>query len=331
MLKIQPVKQVVFLIAGLVVVFAMQFVKPKLFSWLIPLLPFVWVGMLVYDWYYERFVFGYFAELAKICLITAVAFFLSDNSESKLKRYYKSAVCLSVMITCGLIAITSLSVAIILFSVIVGMLFFSIISAKKILISLGIVVCAIGLFIASLFLAPEHSFEKIGLHRAVEWKHRLINCSEITNGDAYFDNYMKAPVDNAMANGGIAGVFPGNGHLPDNIKSLAYHDFIYGNIVEEMGILGGLAVLALYLLLLWRAIVIARRCKQPYHKLLVAGSALMITIPALISMGQTIGLIPLSVIYLPLISFGGCSVISACIFIGIILSAGRFENNKGCS
>jgi cell division protein FtsW len=222
----------------------------------------------------------------------------------------------------------NLLVAIILFGVIVVMLFFSMISTKKILISLGIGVCAIGLFIGSLFFAPEHSLKKIGLYRAVVWKHRLINCSEITNDNACFDNYLKAPVEKAIANGGIAGVFPGNGHLPDNIKPLAYYDFIYGNIVEEMGILGGLAVLALYLLLLWRAIVIARRCKRPYHKLLIAGSALMITIPALINMGQTTGLIPLSAISLPLISFGGCSVISTSIFIGIILSAGRFENIK---
>jgi cell division protein FtsW (lipid II flippase) len=74
--NMQPVRQAVFLIAGLVMAFAMQFVKPKFFSWLILLLPLVWVGLLVYDWYYKRFMFGYCVELAKICLITAVAFFI---------------------------------------------------------------------------------------------------------------------------------------------------------------------------------------------------------------------------------------------------------------
>ncbi|MDR1372513.1 MAG: FtsW/RodA/SpoVE family cell cycle protein [Dysgonamonadaceae bacterium] len=331
MLNMQPVRQVVFLITGLVVAFAMQFVKPKLFSRIILLLPLIWIGLIVYDRSYDRFMFPFCEELAKICLITAIAFFLSDNSKSKLTKYYKLAVFLSIIITCGLISLTSLSMATILFIVTVTMLFFSIIYAKKILVSLGIVVFAIGLFIASLFLAPEHSFEKIGLHRAVVWQHRLINCSEKTTYDSDFDNYIKAPVEKAIASGGIAGVFPGNGHLPDNIKPLAYYDFIYGNIIEEMGILGGLAVLALYLLLLWRSIVIARRCRQSYNKLLIAGSALMITIPAFINMGQTTGLIPLSSTYLPLISFGFRSVISTCIFFGIILSAGRFENikNKG--
>jgi cell division protein FtsW len=322
-----PIRQAIFLIAGIVAVFAMQFVKPKFFSWLIPLLPLIWVCMLRFNWYYNgEFMPGHFVELAKICLIIAIAFFLSDDSDSKLNRYYKLAICLSVTITCGLMAITNLSMAIILFTVIVTMLFFSIISVNKIMVSFGIVVFAIGLFTAPLFLASERSLDKLGLHRAVVWKHRLIDCFEIINNNAYFDNHISATVENAMANGGIAGVFPGNGHLPDNIKSLAYCNFIYGNIVEEMGILGGIAVCALYILLLWRAIIIARRCKQLYHKLLVAGSALIITIPALINMGQTIMSISITAMYLPLISFGGSSVISACIFVGIILCADRFEN-----
>jgi cell division protein FtsW len=131
----------------------------------------------------------------------------------------------------------------------------------------------------------------------------------------------------AITRGGLIGVFPGNSRQRDFLPQ-SYSDCIYAIIWEEMGFVGGITVLVLYVILFIRAGRIARQCNLMFPKLLVMGSSLIIFIQALVNMAMTVNLIPVTGQTLPLISRGINSMLVSCIFIGIILSVSQFENKK---
>jgi cell division protein FtsW len=127
--------------------------------------------------------------------------------------------------------------------------------------------------------------------------------------------------------GGVFGVFPGNSTERDFLPQ-AYSDFIYAIIIEEMGLLGGMFVLLLYLVILIRGGIIARKTEKLFPKYLVMGSALMLSIQAFINMAVAVNLIPVTGQPLPLISRGGTSTLITCAYFGLILSADRFGISK---
>jgi cell division protein FtsW len=131
----------------------------------------------------------------------------------------------------------------------------------------------------------------------------------------------------AIANGGL-GKFPGYGQQRDTLP-LAFSDFIYAIIIEEMGLVAGLFVLFLYLILLIRVGTIARKCEKLFPKFLVLGCGLMIGIQALSNMAVVVGLFPVTGQPLPLVSQGGTSIIITCVYFGIILSVSRFGAGMG--
>ena len=132
----------------------------------------------------------------------------------------------------------------------------------------------------------------------------------------------------AQANGGIHGVGPGNSREASRLP-LAFSDYIYAIVIEELGLIGGLVVLTLYLWLLARAAGIASRCVITYPALIVMGMAVMIVIQALFHIGIVTGFFPVSGQPLPLISKGGTSIFVTCIAFGIMLSVSRTASRHG--
>ena len=132
----------------------------------------------------------------------------------------------------------------------------------------------------------------------------------------------------AQANGGVFGVFPGNSRETARLP-LAFSDFIYSIIVEDLGLVGGLFTLLLYLWLLGRASAIASRCSRALPALLVIGMAVMIAFQALFHMAIVTGFFPVSGQPLPLISKGGTSILITSIAFGIMLSVSRHAARGG--
>ena len=134
----------------------------------------------------------------------------------------------------------------------------------------------------------------------------------------------------AQAHGGWIGQLPGNSRETARLP-LAFSDYIFAIVVEDWGFLGGMFLLALYLMLLARAGAIASRCAQPFPALLVMGMAVMIVLQALFHMAIVTGVFPVSGQPLPLISKGGSSIIATSIAFGVMLSVSRFavqSNNR---
>lgn len=131
----------------------------------------------------------------------------------------------------------------------------------------------------------------------------------------------------AQANGKIFGVGPGNSRETARLP-LAFSDYIYAIVIEDMGLIGGLFVLSLYLFLLARAGRVGLKCDSVYPALLIIGMAVFIVFQALYHMAIVTGVFPVSGQPLPFISKGGSAVIICSVAMGIMLSVSRYAPRK---
>jgi len=121
----------------------------------------------------------------------------------------------------------------------------------------------------------------------------------------------------ALAAGGVSGTGLGYG-LPDRIPA-AHTDFAIAAIGEELGLIGSLAVVALYAALVHRAFRIALATRDSFAALLATGLGAVVGLQALVILAGTLRLIPLTGITLPLMSYGGSSVVANCAIVGLLL------------
>jgi cell division protein FtsW len=126
----------------------------------------------------------------------------------------------------------------------------------------------------------------------------------------------------AIAKGDWAGLGPGNSQAR-NFLPHPYSDYIYSIIVEEYGLLGGIAVLMIYLLFLLRCIRIMKKCPYAFGAFLSLGLSFTLVIQAMANMAVNVNLFPVTGVTLPLISMGGSSFLFTCSAIGIILSVAK--------
>ncbi len=126
----------------------------------------------------------------------------------------------------------------------------------------------------------------------------------------------------AIATGGLYGKGPGNSQQR-NFLPHPYSDFIYAILVEEYGLVGGVAVVLLYLTLLYRGIRHVTPDRRTYGGLLAAGLSFSLVLQAFVNMGVAVGLGPVTGLPLPFVSMGGTSLLFTGIALGIILSVSR--------
>ena len=126
----------------------------------------------------------------------------------------------------------------------------------------------------------------------------------------------------AQAHGGVTGVFFGNSRDTSRLP-LASSDYVFSIIVEDTGLIGGVIVLTLFLALLLRAAMIARRCRRTLPTLMVIGLASMITLQALFHIAINTGVFPVSGQPLPLISKGGSAIVVTSYAFALLLSISR--------
>jgi len=131
----------------------------------------------------------------------------------------------------------------------------------------------------------------------------------------------------AVAEGGVFGKGAGKSVIKNRI-SQSTSDFIYAIIVEEYGLVGGLFILLIYILFLFRITVLAYAATSVFAKLLIVGLGLPIVFQAFLNMAVVVELVPVTGQPLPLISMGGTSIWMTCIAIGIVLSATSHAKKK---
>jgi cell division protein FtsW len=129
----------------------------------------------------------------------------------------------------------------------------------------------------------------------------------------------------AIANGGWFGVGLGEGRLKWGWLPNGHNDFIFAVIAEELGVVGCLVVLALFGVLAYTGLRIARRCTHPFRRMVAAGFTALIAGQATINIAGVVGLMPVTGLPLPLISDGGSALVVTLSMVGILASFARAE------
>jgi cell division protein FtsW len=160
------------------------------------------------------------------------------------------------------------------------------------------------------------------LPRAATWKQRIVN---YISGDEEVDadkNYQANQAKIAIATGGIVGKGAGNS-TQRNFLPHPYSDFIYAIVVEEYGLLGGIVIVLLYLMLLFRGVSVSTKSEKTFGTLLAFGLSFSLIFQGMINMAVAVNLFPVTGQPLPFLSMGGTSLLFSSIAIGIILSVSK--------
>jgi len=249
------------------------------------------------------------SDLAKIALIMFVARMLAKNQDN-INDFKKSflPIILTISGICALIMPANLSTAVLLFTTCLILMFIGRVYYLHLLGLLAILIVS-----ASLFLVLIFNFPEVG--RFGTWKNRIENHFDKDSED----NYQADQAKIAIAGGKIIGKFPGNS-TQRNFLPHPYSDFIYAIIIEEYGIIGGIIILLLYLILLYRGMRISARSPGSFGAFLTIGVCLMLVLQAIANMAVAVGMLPVTGQPLPLVSMGGTSIWFTSIAIGIMLS-----------
>ena len=252
------------------------------------------------------------SDLAKLALIIFVARLLSQK-QNEIKDLKKAVlpIIIPVGIICVLIMPEDLSTALILLATCVILMYIGRVKMSHLLL-----LCAAGIFIISLYAGISMLSHKEG--RVGTWQSRM---------ESFFDkeaeSYQVEQAKIAIAGGGILGKFPGNS-TQRNFLPHSYSDYIYAVIIEEYGLLlGGIPILLMYLILLYRAGVLVRKSTRTFPAFLAVGLTLGLVLQAMVHMAVAVDLIPVTGQPLPLVSMGGTSRILTSISLGIILSVSK--------
>lgn len=288
------------------------------------------------------------SELGKAAMVFMTAQILSamQTEQGADPRAFKYIIRIAIIYV-GLIFLENFSTAALLSLVLYLMMFLGRVPLRQLGKTAGVVSLAAGVVFAAVMIfghvQPEPSdkaslteqvepkkekkgkLEKI-FHRADTWKSRVnkfMNDKKVAPEEVDLDKDAQVAHANiAIVSSNIVGRGPGNS-VERDFLSQAFSDFIYAIILEEMGLAGAAFVAFLYMIILYRAGVIARRCESNFPAFLAMGIALLLVIQAVFNMCVAVGIVPVTGQPLPLISKGGTSTILNCIYLGVILSISR--------
>ena len=295
------------------------------------------------------------SEIAKGTMVLITAQILSamqheDGADRKAFKY----ILWIVVPTAALIGIENLSTAALLLVVIFLMMFIGRVPMVQMGKLVGVVTVLVAVFLTlvltlgSIGAEKENSTQTVEtvtahstdtkvikgggvFHRFVTWRNRIVkhlDKKDVPPSEYDLDKDAQVAHANiAIVSSNIIGKGPGQS-VERDFLSQAFSDFIYAIIIEELGIIGAVFVVFLYIVLLYRTARIASRCENNFPAFLAMGLALLLVIQATFNMLVAVGIAPVTGQPLPLISKGGTSTIINCAYIGAILSVSRSAKKR---
>ncbi len=253
------------------------------------------------------------SELMKLALVLFLAKSLSDRQD-KLKSFWKGFVpyMLLLGIICFLVALEDLGTAIVIGGTTIIMLFCAGNKVRhlSLLVVFGII------FVVWAVIDEPYRLQRI-LTILDPWS------------DPQGSGYQTIQSLLALGSGGLTGVGLGAGgakwyYLPER-----HTDFIFAIIGEELGLLGAVFLVVLFMMFTWRGLDIAWHTKDSFGSYLALGLTMMISLQALVNLAVVVGLLPVTGITLPFISYGGSSLVVSLWAIGLLLNISRYAELSG--
>jgi len=263
------------------------------------------------------------SDLAKIVLVAYIARLLSRNSDS-IRDFKKGVlpVLAPILLICGLILPANFSTAFLLLITCLTLMF---IAGTRIIHLLA--VGGVGVLCFMMLLGVASAKPDL-LPRVDTWKKRLMSFNEenTQSNGSEMDlerNYQVEMAKIAIHKGGLLPNGPGKG-TSRNYMPHPYSDMIYAFIIEEYGsLIGGIGLMGLYVILLFRVIRISSKSEKKFSTYLALGLGLLMVLQAFSNMAVAVNLVPVTGQPLPFVSMGGTSLWFTCISLGIILSISR--------
>lgn len=256
------------------------------------------------------------SDLAKLSLITNLAGMLAKRQHVEYTFVELLPMIVKILMVCTCIALTNVSTSALLFSTCFLLMFFGRVPVQYLVYTM------MGLFMMGTILVMTGTGSRIETAR-----NRIANYVDGIKGkkkpgaDKDSDYQIERSFF-AIANGGLTGKGPGKSQQR-YFLSQADSDFVYSIIIEEWGMLGGIFVLGLYLWFLYRGMKAVDSSGRAFGGLLSAGLTFSLVIQAMVNMSVATGLGPVTGQPLPLLSWGGSSLIFTGITVGIIISVSR--------
>jgi cell division protein FtsW len=265
------------------------------------------------------------SDFAKLALVAYVARFMARR-QGEVHDFKRTLLPILgiILIVCLLIFPEDFSTSAVLFLTSMLVLFLGRLPLKQIGLLAGIGVLVLGSTFAYV-MSTDVQFGRIATMKS--------RIESFSNEDADGGNYQSKQAQIAVARGGFTGKGPGRSRQKDFLPS-PFADFIYAIIIEEYGsIFGGLALIVLYMLLLYRAFRVVLQSDNSLAALLAIGLAFSLVVQALVNMGVAVNVLPVTGLALPIVSRGGTSILFVSIAFGIILSASRtiYPNRENAS
>ncbi len=252
-------------------------------------------------------------EIAKLALVTYLAYSLGRKAE-RIKTFTVGFV--PHLIVCGIMMVCLLAQPDLGSSIVIG------------LTTLGMLFMA-GTRVSYILLAVFGA-APVAYHLVVGTPWRMkrflayFNPEAFASGEAY--QFVQARL--GIASGGLTGTGLGDGHQTLGYMPEAHNDFILAPIGEEMGWIGVACVITLFGLLVWRGIRAALGARDVFGGYLAFGITLLFGVQCLFNVGVVLGIVPNKGITLPLVSYGGSSLVITMFLIGLLLNVGRRPERK---
>jgi rod shape determining protein RodA len=243
-----------------------------------------------------------FSELAKIVMVVVFAAYLAAR-QPNIKSPWTIIGILAILIPPWILVMLQpdLGTSLVLVATVAGLLFMS----------------GASLFwLGTLATAVVAAVPFVWAHMADYQQARLLTLLN-PGADPQGAGYQIIQAEAAVVSGGFGGKGLTNGSVA---LPVATTDFVWGILVEELGFVGAMVVLILFALLIWRLLVCAWRSTDPFATFIGCGLAIMIFFQVLVNVGMVMGMLPVTGIPLPFISYGGASLVSLAAGLGTLQS-----------
>lgn len=242
------------------------------------------------------------AELAKLTLVIYLSAWFSAKEKKRLTAFL-----LLVVLVVGLVMIEpDLGTSVIILGIALTLYFFSGAPVRQFLL-----------------LFPILTSMVVGLAVASPYRFRRLTTFLNPDADPQGASYQIRQILLALGSGGIFGVGLGRSRQKYEYLPEANTDSIFAIIGEEIGFLGAVAVILVFLFVIWRGFRIAKRAPDVFGRMLALGISSWIALQTVIHLASAVALIPFTGVPLPLVSYGGSSLIILLSAIGIVLNISR--------
>lgn len=264
-------------------------------------------------------VFGFFrlqtAELVKFLIIVSLGAVLTEGIELR-HRFRFVILCILYVLVPGILIFLQpdLGTSLVFVAILLVMLTVWGIRLTHLSIIIGTMLFGV---VTVLRILPN----VFGVHVLKPWQ--LARLQVFLDPEKYPDDYGYQIIQSKTAVG--SGMFTGKGYLQGTQHNLAFvperhTDFIFAVIGEELGFLGGALLIGLFAIVAWRAFRIARMSRDVYGTLIAAGIAAALVFQVFVNIGMTVGIMPVTGLPLPFVSFGSSSLVVFLMAIGLLES-----------